>query len=238
MDPGQSCQLSCTAHRGFDATKASISSVFSRGCTVQVAYTSRPWGFSNGSKPLRSWCCSSTKPSIEAGSIRQRASAWRARVPRPEQGGIHKDAIKAAKQLRLLLRPGGGIAMAHLDAAQPQALGIAAHPPQACFAAIQREHKALISHQLGQVRALAARGCAGIQDALTRLGIQQRCNALTCSILHAPMTFRITGQPAEVTAAAQQGEARRQPLDRLGLNPGGRELRLHRRHRAAQHVHP
>ena len=39
---------------GCDAVKASTSWLFSRGCTVQVAYTNRPWGLSSGTTPSRS----------------------------------------------------------------------------------------------------------------------------------------------------------------------------------------
>ena len=64
-------------------------------------------------------------------------------------GSIHQDAIEAAPQLRSLLGQARRIAMARGDAAEPQPLAVALHPPQARLAAIQRQHEPLIPHGLG-----------------------------------------------------------------------------------------
>ena len=142
-------------------------------------------------------------------------------------GRIHQDPIHMTQQLRLLVGPGGGIAMAHINAVESQALGIAAHPPQPRFTAIESQHRALIPHQLSQVGALAAGGSAGIQDALTGLWIEQRRNALGCSILHTPMALAEPRQAAEITAAAQQREPLRHPLNRPYFHPSSGQCGLH-----------
>jgi len=111
-------------------------------------------------------------------------------------GGIHEDAIEAAAQLRCIQRQPAGIAVAGFNAGQTQAGAVALHPPQTRLAPIQRQHQALIVHRLGQVRALAARGGAGIEDPLPRLGIQQGCHPLGGSVLHAPVPLVVTGQLA------------------------------------------
>ena len=121
-------------------------------------------------------------------------------------GGIQQDAVELAQQLRLAFREGGGIATGGANAVEAQPLGIAIHPPQAGFGAIERHHLPLVVDQLRQVGALAAGGGAGVEDALTGLGIQQRRDALGGAVLHAPMALVVAGQLAQIAAAAPQRE--------------------------------
>ena len=48
----------------------------------------------------------------------------------------------------------------------------------------------------------APRSRTGIQDAISRLGIEQRCNRLRRTILHTPMALGITRPVAQIAAVA------------------------------------
>ena len=128
--------------------------------------------------------------------------------------------------------------MAGLNAAQAQALAVAGDPAQTCLAAIEGQHLPLIAHEFRQVRALAPRGRAGIQHPLTGLGIEQWRNRLSRSVLNAPVPLVVTGQMAQITGAALDGQAHRQTLDRFGHHPRRGQGRLNRLLRGAQAVNP
>ena len=74
--------------------------------------------------------CCSTSWWMESGEIRQRASAWRARVPSPEQGASMRMRRKPAHPFGPLLQDSGGVRLQGLDGAQPQSLGIGPYPLQ------------------------------------------------------------------------------------------------------------
>ena len=141
-------------------------------------------------------------------------------------GGIQQDAIKTGEPLGLGLGQTTGIGRQSMDGLQAQAGPIDLHPPQPGRRAINGPNLALVAHQFSQMGAFAPRSCAGIQDALTGLGVQQEGHPLGSAILHAPLALGVAGQPAQITAAAHQAEGQGQVLDHLGLNPGGQQLRL------------
>ena len=141
-------------------------------------------------------------------------------------GGIQQDAIKTGAPLGLGPSQATGIGRQNLDGLQTQAGPIDLHPPQPGRRAINGPNLALVAHQLSQMGGFTPRSCAGIQDALAGLGVQQQGHPLGSAILHAPLAFGVAGQPAQITAAAHQGEGQGQALDHLGPNPGCQQLRL------------
>ena len=127
--------------------------------------------------------------------------------------------------------------MARRDAAQPQPLAVALHPPQTRLAAIEGQHQPLIAHCLGQVGALAAGGGAGIEQPLPGLGIEQGHDPLGAAVLHAPVALGVAGQLAQIAAAAADHEAPGQTLDGGGRQARGAERLQHLLAAGAQAVH-
>ena len=81
----------------------------------------------------------------------------------------------------------------------------------------------MITDQLGQVGALAPGGGAGIQQPLTRPGLQQGGDPLGGAVLDAPVAFGVAGQGPQVAAAGRERQSLGQPLQRFGGDAGGGE---------------
>ena len=118
--------------------------------------------------PVRSSsACTSTRRSIVAGDLRQRASGREARAPRSEQGASSRTRSKPGAMPGL-----GGVGLDHGDAAQaePRRLGRDFRRPLRI--ALDRDHLAAVAHPRGDLAGLDAGAGAEVEDVLARLGVE------------------------------------------------------------------
>ena len=93
-------------------------------------------------------------------------------------GGINQDPLKGFTPLGTLLQQVGGICGQGMNRVQLQPGGIGRNALEPSGRTVDSPDLCLIPHQLRQMGGFPPRRSAGIQDAIPRLGIEQRGNRL------------------------------------------------------------
>ncbi len=166
--------------------------------------------------------------------MRQRASGWRARVPRPEQGASSR------------MRSKGGPPMAPGMAASAVSGSIALSPRRRALSRRRRRRPS----ERSTATTVPASPISSARWVLLPPGAAQASSSrspgwgssrgaidLGRAVLHAPVAFGVAGQGAQITAAATEAEAPGQIRQRFGAHAGGGEGLDHPLTAGAQAVH-
>ena len=177
---------------GCAARNASTDPSFSAANTEQVAYSRSPPGTNSGQRAARSRCCCWR----EAGEVGLAPQPLPVRMPADDARGRARDVGQDAVEW-LPVPPRGRIAGvarddAHLRSLESQPSHVGVDTLQPRLVAVERRQRKLRAFQ--QMRGLASRRRAGVQDPHAVDRLQQRRCPLGPGVLHGESPFRVARQ--------------------------------------------